>query len=150
MKSPASDPQRERVYQIEEAFSGAWVHARTPRSNLLDLLDDVGKYYQLTPPRLKVVKRLSGGSSGCYGQGVIELSRAGSGTNPMVLLHETAHWLIDELFEDETIEDHGPEFVILLIHLFDTYQIIPAAWYRQEAKRLGVRVGRRYRPCAFR
>lgn len=147
---PQSDPQRDGIYYIEGEFAGAWKYCRTSRADLIGLLACVGRYYRLDPPRLKIVQRIPGGHAGQYGEDEIELARTGEGTNPMVLLHECAHWLVDELYEGKEVEDHGPEFAAILMHLYDKFSIIPNECFRMLAKKNKVRMARRYRPVAFR
>lgn len=146
---PKRDPQRDGVYSIESGFNGAWKFCRTSRADLAGLLACVGRYYRLDPPKLKVVQRIPGGHAGQYGEDEIELSRDGEGTNPMVLLHECGHWLVDELYEGKDVEDHGPEFAAILMHLYDKFSIIPNECFRMLAKKYKVKLARRYRPRAF-
>jgi hypothetical protein len=151
MPAPLSDPQRDAIYSVESEFSGAWKYARTSRELLEGLITQVGNYYGIAVthhPVLKIVQRLKGGHAGEQWADDIRLSREGDGQNPMVLLHELAHWLVDELYGD-TVEDHGPEFAAIQMHLFDKWSIIPHQCYRLLAKKYRVKLARRYRPIAF-
>jgi hypothetical protein len=141
------------VYYIETAFNGMWKYASTRKIMLEQLLTAVANYYhipQVNRPTIRIVRRIKGGHAALYGEDLIELSREGEGDNPMVLLHEVAHWLVDELYEGKEVQDHGPEFVAILMHLYDKYSLIPHEFFRVLARRHRVKIGRRYRPCAFR
>lgn len=151
MPAPKCDPQRDSIYSIESEFSAAWKYARTSRELLEGLITQVGNYYGIPEahhPTLKIVQRIKGGYAGQQWADEIHLSREGDGVNPMVLLHELTHWLVDELYEDG-IEDHGPEFAAVQMHLFDKWCILPHSCYRLLAKKYRVKLARRYRPIAF-
>lgn len=150
MPAPLNDPQRDSIYSIESEFSAAWKYARTSRALLEGLISQVGNYYGFPSthhPTLKIVQRIKGGHAAQYGDDIVELSREGDGTNPLVLLHELTHWLVDELYDG--VEDHGPEFAAIQMHLFDKFSILPHACYRLLAKKWRVKLARRYRPRAF-
>ena len=65
----------------------------------------------------------------------------------MALLHELAHFLVDEFYTD--VEHHGPEYVAIYMHLLDRWKYLPNRCFRLLAKKHRLKIGRRYRPVAF-
>lgn len=143
-----TDPQQTRVYQMENEFLGWSYWSRSTREQLDTFTARVCKYYKVHPPRLVVTSKGCNGHYGDYGQDTIYLYR-GRGENVAVLLHELAHYLVDE-FYGESVQDHGPEFCAIYMHLLDKYEFLPHQEFRRLAGKYRVQIGRRYRPKAFR
>jgi len=143
---PKTDPQGNDLYWLEAEFNGWWRMARSPRSSLLDLATAVCKYYNVTEPRI-VISRKYAPHDGDYVHQTITLY-SGRGDNPGVCMHELAHHVTDELYE--AVEHHGPEFMAIYMHLLDKWCFIPNEEFRRLAKKYKLRIGRRYRPRAFR
>jgi len=143
---PKADPQRDNVYWLEAEFNGWWHHVRSPRDKLLDYVTAVCKYYGVEEPKVVISRRKEVNCDGDYLHSVITLY-VGRGDNPGVLMHELAHHVIDELYED--VEAHGPEFCAVYMHLLDKWCFLPNEEFRRLAKKYKLRIGRRYRPRAF-
>lgn len=142
---PKSDPQRDNLYWLEAEFNGWWHCCRSSRAALNDIAEAVCKYYRIDAPRI-IISRKSATYDGEYLHGEITLY-AGRGDNPGVLMHELAHHVIDELYED--VESHGQEFVAVYMHLLDNWGFLPHQEFRRLAKKYKLRIGRRFRPIAF-
>ena len=150
MPAPKSDPQREKVYDLQAEFAGAWGVDRGSRATLQTYLAKVARYYRLNPPSLVISDRPTT-YAGEYaaaewdraGERII-LFRKGHGDNFQCLLHEFAHYVIDQYYDGA--EDHGPEWVAVYMHLLDKYSILPHECFRLLAKKYRVKIGRRFRP----
>jgi hypothetical protein len=143
---PKTDPQRDNLYWMEAEFNGWWGLARSPRSALEGFAIAVCKYYKVDPPRI-IISRKPSKHDGDYLHGEVTLY-IGKGDNPGVLVHELAHHVVDELYAD--VEHHGPEFMAIYMHLLDKWRILPHEEFRRLARKYKLRIGRRYRPAAFR
>ena len=143
---PKADPQCQGLYWLEAEFNGWWGLVRSPRSTLLDLTTDVCKYYKVDPPKVVISRRKGVKLDGDYLHSVITLY-AGRGDNPCVLIHELAHHVTDEFYDDT--ENHGPEFMAIYMHMLDRWAFLPHEEFRRLAKKYKLRIGRRYRPRAF-
>ena len=142
---PKADPQRDDLYWLEAEFNGWWRMSRSTRKQLNDLVTAVSKYYAVDPPRL-VISRKDEKHDGDYADNIITLYTHGQ--NAGVLLHELAHYVTDVHYPDA--ENHGPEFCAIYMHLLDHYGFLPHEEFRRLAKKYKLRIGRRYRPRAFR
>jgi len=142
-----SDPQAEQVYDLEAEINGSWTWSSATTKNLEALLLTVCKYYGVEAPKFKVVNTKEVAETAYYAEELIVLNRRREGANGMVLLHEAAHYLVDCFYAD--VENHGPEFVAIYMHLLDEYRYLPHRCFRMMAKIHRLRIGRRYRPIAF-
>lgn len=141
---PKADPQQADVYWLEAEFNGWWRMVRSTRSDLLDLTTAVCKYYGVDEPKV-TLSRKEAKHDGDYLHSEITLYKHGQ--NPGVLIHELAHHITDWLYLD--VENHGPEFVAIYMHLLDKWCFLPNEEFRRLAKKYKVKIGRRYRPHAF-
>jgi hypothetical protein len=132
---------------MEAEFNGWWNRCSSRRVELEKLAKEVCDYYGIHPPRI-VFSRKESKHDGDYDYGEITLYLNRRGNNPGVCIHELAHHVTDELY-DQT-EHHGPEFMAIYMHLLDTWCFIPNEEFRRLAKKYKLRIGRRYRPAAFR
>lgn len=153
MPAPASDPQREAVYDLQAEFAGAWGVDRGSRAALETYLAKAARYYRVDPPKL-VISRRHYRHAGEYvtaewdrGNEAIILYPKGHGDNIQCLLHEFSHYVVDQYYDDA--EDHGPEFCAVYMHLLDKYCIFPASCFRLLARKYRVKIGRRFRPSAL-
>lgn len=148
MTAPLSDPQRDAVYYLEGLFFGQDRYEEGNRNTLLPLLKHVCNYYKVEVPRLRIVNQPEEDAAGWVVGKSITLNRGRKGANTRVLLHETAHYLTDTFYKDH--EAHGPEFVAIYMHLLDNYRILPTEAFKILARRERLKIGRRFRPVAFR
>lgn len=149
MPVPRSDPQRDKVYDLETNINGWWTYSSIPTKELLAFLVAVCKYYRVDIPKLRVIRDRKCGDTAWYDHAADEivLNRSREGTNVGVLCHEAAHYLIDCFYTDTEV--HGPEFVAIYMHLLDHFCLLPHTCFRLLAKKYRLRIGRRYRPNAF-
>ncbi len=149
MPAPKSDKQRDNVYYLEAEINGWWAMCSSTTKDLEGLLMMVCRYYKVDVPRFRVVRDKKIGDAGWHDpeRDEIVLNRSQEGANAMVLCHEAAHYLVDYFYEDR--ESHGPEFVAIYMHLLDRYQLLPHECFRLLARKHKVRIGRKYRPIAF-
>lgn len=141
---PRGDPQRDKVYALEYGLTGVWDFAHTPRKSLEAITKATAKYYKIDPPALRVINSKAIPDVAWYRYERITLNKARGGANVMVLLHELAHYIVESTYE--TYEDHGPEFCAIYMHLLSKNRMLPAEVFRFMAKKMGVRVGRKYLP----
>ena len=148
---PKSDPQRDNVYWLEAEINGAWQVDSASRGSLLFVLGKLSRYYRVSVPTLRIGnKKGRNADAGNYDSHTetIWLNRGEGGANVHVLIHEFAHHVIECYYED--VEDHGKEFVGVYMHLLDKYSILPSQCFRLLAKKYKLKIGRKYRPKAFR
>jgi hypothetical protein len=143
---PKSDPQRDNIYWLEAEINGAWNIDSSTRTLLRFVADKVCRYYDVDPVLVLTVNS-SDKDAAWYMCGKIYLNRSYGGANMHVLLHELSHHIVDEVYEDA--ENHGPEFAAIYMHLLDKYCILPFEYFKLLAKKHKVKIGRKYRPIAF-
>lgn len=149
MPAPKSDPQRDYLYWLEAEINGWWAHSSATTKELESLLLLICKYYKVEPPKLKVIRNKRVSEAGHYDwhEDLITLNRSREGANAMVLCHEASHYLTDCFYTDVT--HHGPEFVAIYMHVLDHFAFLPHECFRLLAKKHRVKIGRRFRPHAF-
>jgi hypothetical protein len=145
---PKSDPQRDGVYWLEAEVNGSWRIDEATRGLLRFACEKACNYYGVEAPRVLTINREPNGDAAWYLDGTIYINRRAGGANLHVLLHETAHHLVEEFYDDA--EHHGPEFVGIYMHLLDKYCVLPHQLFRILAKKFKLKIGRKYRPVAFR
>lgn len=134
------------LYSLEEEFSGPCDHSTSTKMQLDSLTADVCLYYAVDPPNVRTINTRKNTCVGWW-DGEIVLNRAREGVNGMMLLHELAHFLVDEFYTG--VEHHGPEFVAIYMHLLCRWKYLPNRCFRMLAKKHRLKIGRRYRPVAF-
>lgn len=133
---PLSDPQRDKLYELESHFNGWWGVSRTPRHLLKKLAADVCKHYGVDPVRV-VVSRKDVKHEGDYEDGLITLY-AKRGDNVGVLMHELAHHIVEQAYED--VENHGPEFCRAYMNLLDEWAILPKMEFQRLARKVRLKL----------
>jgi len=143
-RAPLSDPQRYQVYALENEFLKAWLQTRQPLSQLQTLADKACKRWgcELIPIRFK--PNTPEELYGCFFEGPparIELynKKRVSGRNIPVLLHEVAHHIESELFDEAS---HGPKWAAVVMDLYDHYKIVPEGQFRKLAKKFKVKIAK--------
>ena len=137
----------DQLYALEDEFSGACAHSTATRLQLEGLAAEVCAYYNVDVPTIRFINTRRDTHVAWYDHEIV-LNRAREGANGMTLLHELAHYLIDVFYTD--VAHHGPEFVAIYMHLLDRWKYLPNKCFRLLAKKYRLRIGRRYRPAAFR
>jgi predicted SprT family Zn-dependent metalloprotease len=120
------DSQQHRLTRLESAICGGAVGHIMSVADLQEILTNACITYHIKPaqrPKLEIVNIKRDRVYGWQDEDGIYLNKAHDGQNLMTLLHEFAHWVV--AVRDYAVEDHGPEFMWILIELFDQYRIIP-------------------------
>lgn len=151
MSASATDRQGERLYRLTGEFGGSCYWDRATAASLRELAVDVCKYYNKLPvPAIRFVTRPRDATPAWFTPpNEITINRGYTGSNCGNMLHELAHYVTESYYHEDTIEMHGPEFCAIFMHLLDTYNIFPHECFRLLAKKHRVRIGRRFRPRAF-
>ena len=134
------------LYALEDEFSGSCSHSNSTRCQLDTLAAEVCHYYVIDVPNIRFINTRRNQHTAWFDHEIV-LNRAREGANGMTLLHELAHYIIDEFYTD--VEHHGPEFVAIYMHLLDRWKYLPNRCFRLLAKKHRLQIGRRYRPVAF-
>ena len=133
-KKIKSDPQRHRVYRMERDFMGPCVEGSNKRKTLESVLTHACRKYAVDRPSLKIVRRCDRTFGWCEDH-AIYLNRDFHGNNLMTLLHELAHWIVDQVLETDEIDSvHGGQFSAVYMHLLNAYRVMPEAGFRSLAE----------------
>lgn len=157
-KPPVNDPQRVRLYRLEREYVGASVNHKVSQQHLREISAHVCAYYQIEPIQVVVFDapslRLFGeytyyecANNDRYFES-IRLNRGFHGANATTLMHELAHYITDNTYEDH--QGHGKKFVGVYMHLLDKYRILPSVAFRALAKKWGVKIAGKFKPNAIR
>jgi hypothetical protein len=136
----------EALYALEEEFSGPCDHSTATKAQLDSLTIDVCNYYAVEVVNVRFINTRRNMHSAWYTDEIV-LNRAREGANGMALLHELAHYLVDQFYTG--VEHHGPEWCAIYMHLLDRWRYLPNRCFRLLAKKHRLKIGRRYRPVAF-
>lgn len=137
----------EALYALEDGVGGHCEHSTSTRHQLECLAESVCHYYAVESPNIRFINTRRDSHSAWFDGTEIVLNRSREGANGMALLHELAHFLVDEFYTD--VEHHGPEYVAIYMHLLDRWKYLPNGCFRMLAKKHRLKIGRRYRPVAF-
>ena len=137
---------------------GVSVYHVVGRRDLQVVADHVCRYYCIPSIRVVVYNDPDERSMGEFERWVhhdgtitdqkIRLNRGFHGANVCVLLHELAHYVVDDTYDN--IEPHGKQFVGIYMHLMDKYRVIPNCAFRALAKKCRVSIGGKFKPAAIR
>lgn len=124
--SPKSDPQRGRLYRMEEReFNG---HARhtLAETHLRNGLKALCRRLKISAPKLAIRRIDKSNVCGAYSPSLclIELHPK-MGKNAWTLAHELAHHVIAVHDPKNQFQDHGPEFVHVFVILLDVMRLVP-------------------------
>ncbi|MEE9312970.1 MAG: hypothetical protein V3V10_11235 [Planctomycetota bacterium] len=156
---PAEDPQRQRFYRMEREFVGASINHVANRTHLQAIADHACAYYKIKPVKVIVYRDLKSRDFGesvyystdnfktLYGHAV-RLNRGFHGANAPTLLHELAHYIVDDTYVGH--RSHGKQFVGVYMHLLAKYRVIPSDSFRVLAKRYRVKIAGKFKPGAIR
>ena len=136
----------EAVYALEGEFAGHCQHSTATKAQLESLAIEVCTYYGRDVPHIRFINSRRVLLSAWYDHEIV-LNRSREGANGMALLHELAHYLVDEFYTG--VEHHGPEYVAIYMHLLDRWKYLPNGCFRMLARKHRLKIGRRYRPTAF-
>ncbi len=157
-KPVQSDPQRSRFYKMEREFVGCSVYHKVSRDDLETIMRHACSYYRIKAPKLVVYskpeERVFGRSEydempdGSLANFEIRLNRGFHGANVCTLLHELAHYIVDNTYENH--HGHGKKFVGVYMHLLDKYRVLPAVAFRALAKKWRIEIAGKFKPDAIR
>lgn len=144
-KDQPYDPQRRRMYRMEREFDGMTIGTTTDKKTLESIVQHACNKYRVPKPKF-VVGRDKTDRMGYvdYDAGVLFLNARFYGQNTQVLLHELAHWMVDNLFEDtdqdEVIYVHGAEFACIYMHMLNAYRVLPDFAFRHFAEKWKIQI----------
>ena len=155
----ACDPQQTRIYRMEREFIGGAVNHVVPRKKLQEILDHACRYYRIKCLKVLVINRPHERFFGeifsyTYNDDTpdfdhtIRLNQGFHGANVCTLLHELAHYIVDDTYEHAA--SHGSQFVGIYMHLLAKYRIMPSDCFRLLAKRYRVKIAGKFKPGAIR
>ena len=137
---------------------GVSVYHVVSRRDLQAVADHACRYYCIPSIRVAVYNDPDERSMGEFERLVhddgrvtdqkIRLNRGFHGANVCVLLHELAHYVVDDTYDN--VEPHGKQFVGVYMHLMDKYRVMPSCAFRALAKKCRVSVGGKFKPDAIR
>jgi hypothetical protein len=135
-RSPKSDPQRARVYKMEN-MCGTSGRALLGRKQLREALTAWSEAFGVPEPKL-VFRPID--HAGEQQDDVIRLStRAVDGRNPVTLAHEFSHYLMGLYDPQGRLAFHGPEFVGVMMLVSHVGGIMPIAGSEWLAERMKVK-----------
>lgn len=131
-RSPKSDPQRNKVYRMENEAIGAQRYQALHRTAIGQLVRSVCRNYRVPCPRL-VWKDLGIWAAEWVEPGEIAFNtRRKMARDMLTVTHELAHHVHFHLAgaAEKTHEPHGPEFMAVHISILDTCRMIPVVGMR--------------------
>jgi hypothetical protein len=146
-RSPASDYQREEVYDWEKLFHS--VKCNTADTAWFDKnLAVFCRRYKVKPP--KVIKRMPKKWEHCagvcyYKQGTIHFAKGYQ--SMLVMCHEMAHWVLDSYGYGD-IGPHGPRFMGVYLWMLSAAHVMPLDVGKYSARKAGLKFRDPERECA--
>lgn len=132
------DPQRHLLYSLERKFIGSCVFTKTEKKAILMVVRHACNKYKVRHPKV-VFGRDKQRLFGYCDDEKLWLNTSFHGQNLVTALHELAHWIVEELEEDE-YETHGPEFAAVYMHLLAAYKLLPEVAFRHFAEESGLKI----------
>jgi hypothetical protein len=117
-----TDPQAHLIYSMEREFIGSCLNAHSPHSHLRDVAHHACKKWKVDTPVIKLIAEHNRIFGQCH-TNRIDLNMYCHGDNLLTLLHELAHWIAYQKYDDHC---HGPRFVGIYRWLLDQYKLLPA------------------------
>lgn len=156
-KADIEDPQRSRLYKMEREFVGTSINHHASRAHLQELANHACAYYKIKPLKIVVYSKPNlreFGESVYYINDMIvfghtvRLNKGFHGANATTLLHELAHYIVDDTYEQH--HDHGKQFAGVYMHLLAKYRILPSSCFRLLAKKWRIAIAGKFKPGAIR
>lgn len=134
------EDQRDRVYQFEDDWP-AWNRNQLTIAQCRTLIRSACDHYRVTYPVVKQHKVRS--MSWCIpAMKLISLQGAGpenkGGKNSATSLHEASHHIAYQL-HGSRIDDHGPTFMGIYLHLLDKAHVAPLPALKAQLRHRGVK-----------
>jgi hypothetical protein len=129
-----NDPQQQRVYRWEDSFR-SFVERTATRADLRKLIKKACSLYGVDAPAVQFRSRASGKRmrlSSDYDPSQHSITIGFTDCNHAIALHETAHAIIDEKYEQ--VEDHGPEFLGVYLDLLEWANVAPRSALHASAR----------------
>jgi len=117
------DPQAHKVYTMERAIIGSCIGAHVDEDDLQAIANHACRKWRVA----KVEVVVKGMGTALFGEcdHEIRLNKDWHGDNVPVLVHELAHWIASEIWGDDNIEAHGPEWAQVYRVLLNDYKVLP-------------------------
>lgn len=132
----ASDPQKQRVYNMEREWIGHAVHTTMHPDKLREIVRHACRKARVPVPKLHIENKPKTRVFGHCNDTTITLNAGFHGQNLSVLLHELAHWINDQKNPDSTA--HGPNFCTIYRTLLADYRMLPTIAFDELAISYGV------------
>ena len=99
-------------------------HSVLSKKDVARVVRQLSTIYNVKPPRIKYVPLH--GWAGEYESGEIRLATDHkTGRSPLTVIHEFAHYLVHIRDPENLLESHGPEFVAMLGHCYESAGAVP-------------------------
>lgn len=139
-ESPACDPQREQLYNLEGDEFGRHAYHRATRKMLRFWVKEMSSLMKVPAPQLRFGDCGSGyGAEYDSNAQAIRMSPKG-GPCLLLLCHEFAHHV--EFLLRPKLPDHGPWFCRTYMTLLDAMRLVPEEGFRAAARRHGIKIAR--------
>ena len=117
------------LYTLERTTIGVSIDSLTSYNTLDAAVVYICRKARVPRPFLKLVNPTEGAEKRWFGWqtgDTIYLNTGWHGQNMFVLLHELAHFVTFEIYEDDnSIQDHGPEFIGVYRWMLDRLNVLP-------------------------
>lgn len=143
---------------MEREFVGCSIYHKVSRDDLETIMRHACAYYRIPAPKLVIYNNPADRkfgeseymlhSDGAMTDFKIRLNRGFHGANVVTLLHELAHYIVDNTYEGH--HGHGKKFVGVYMHLLDKYRVLPAVAFRALAKKWRIEIAGKFKPAAIR
>jgi len=136
-----TDPQAQKVYLMERTFIGNIVETRHSHEYLSSVIVHICRRWKVKRPKLIFFTK---GNAHVYGycteKGIyLNAGKERPGCSLPILIHEIAHWIVDQLYGEEVgLEHHGARFVTVYGKLMNDYKLFPASCWKVLCDEYGV------------
>lgn len=139
-RESAADPQRFRLYRMENEQIGARNYLELSRKNLGSYVRSMARAYRVPMPKL-AFKNLGPWAAEYQNPNLMTFGYKRTSRDLLTAAHEFAHHLHYWLTHggSEIQEDHGPEFMSCYMSILDTSRFIPVEGMRAICDKHGIR-----------
>ena len=132
------DRQQQAVYSWEESFRSFIEHTAT-RAQVRRLIGRACAMYGVTPPSVQFRSKANGRHvrlTSDYDPSLQLITIGFKDCNHAIAMHEAAHAIVDELYEN--VETHGPEFMGVYLELLEWAKVAPRSALHASAQAKGL------------
>lgn len=141
----SDDPQRDLLYRFEDSFRSFGERTAT-RDEIRCLIRRACRLYNTPLPTIAFRNKIESAKLRIisdYDPSTHTITIGWTDCNHAVAVHEAAHAIMDEQFEDDAdVQDHGPEFMAIYLRLLEWAQVAPRSALRASAKAFGLEWGK--------